>query len=112
MVRQLESKITDKCIAYLEGLRERGYKIYYERRTGEGGFGYKKGIPDMWIVIDGVHIECELKTPWGERTPLQEKFALYFKKLGIEYFWPKSFSEFKKYIDKRLKIDSGETFWE
>ena len=76
MSRQIETNITKDCLKLLDNLIENGYPIYYEHRSGGGGFAYKKGIPDLFIVVNGIHIECEMKTPFGSRDAMQEKWEL------------------------------------
>lgn len=98
MAKQLESNISKECLKWLDELIDKGYPIYYEHRSGSGGFNYKKGIPDLFIVANGRHIECEMKTPYGSRSPMQEKWAYKFGQLGIAYMCPTSFEEFKEYI--------------
>ena len=102
MVKQLESLITDKCLRYLDDLIAQDKPIFYEHRSGSVGFSYKKGIPDTWFTVNGIHVECELKTPYGHRSTLQEKYELIFKSRNIRYICPKSFEEFKEYVDKIL----------
>jgi len=100
MSRQQESKITGKCLKYLDKLKESGVFIYYEHRSGQGGFSYKKGIPDLFIVINSVHIECEFKTESGKLSTMQEKYKLMFERLKIPYICPHSFEEFEEEIKK------------
>lgn len=102
MVRQLESLITNDCLNYLTKLEKEGKPIYHEHRSGSVGFSVKKGIPDLFVVINGIHIECELKTPVGKRSTMQEKYEVIFKSKGIKYICPHSFDEFKTYIDSLL----------
>jgi len=104
MSRQAESKLANKCINYLETLIDNGLPVYYEHRSGGGGFNYRKRIPDLFLVLDGVHVECELKTPKGRRSTLQEKWAMRFELLHIKYICPHTFEEFKEYIDTFLNI--------
>ena len=103
MARQVETNISQECLKLLDNLIDNGYPIYYEHRSGSGGFNYKKGIPDMFIVINGMHVECEMKTDSGRRSPMQEKWAMKFERLGVKYICPKSFVEFRDYIMSLLK---------
>lgn len=103
MAKQIESEITADCLKLLDNLQANGYNVYYEHRSGGGGFNYKKGIPDLFIVINGKHIECEMKTPIGERSPMQEKWEMKFERLGIRYICPRTFTEFRDYVLTLLK---------
>ena len=102
MSKQAESKIADKCLKYLKELKEGGSPLYFEHRSGSGGFNYKKGIPDMFIVIGSTHIECELKTPIGHLSAMQIKYRNMFLSWGTPYICPRSFEEFKSFIDAYL----------
>lgn len=103
--RQVESIITTKCIKILDDLKKANQPIYYEHRSGAGGFNYKKGIPDLFIVINGQHIECEMKTQAGYLSPMQEKWKMKCEQLNILYVCPHSVDEFKEFIFSILKLD-------
>ena len=98
-----EGKVTKDCLEYLKLLKERGLPIYWEHRSGQGGYSYKKGLPDLFIVIGPYHIEAELKTINGKRSAMQDKYKKIFESHGTPYVCPHSFSEFKEYIDKFLQ---------
>lgn len=100
MSKQLESKISEKCLKYLTELKGRGVPLEWFHRSGTGGFAYKKGIPDMYIIIGSTHIECEMKTPYGHLSIMQEKWRDRFIRNGTPYINPRSFDEFKAFIDK------------
>lgn len=102
MSQQQETKLSTKCINYLKQLKSQGHFIYWEHRTGGGGFNYRKGIPDLFVVINSIHIEVELKTPTGKRSSMQDKWAYIFQENHIHYTCPKSFEDFKKFIDDFL----------
>lgn len=68
-----EKRIQNKILSYLNKLKKEGYPIFYERRQS-GGFSYKKGIPDIYVVYDGKHIEIEVKKKGGKLSTMQEKF--------------------------------------
>ena len=99
MSKQLEAKISEKCLEYLKELKDRGVPIEWFHRSGSGGFQYKKGIPDMYIVIGLIHIECEMKTPTGHLSSMQIKWRDRFIRNGTPYVNPRSFQEFKEFID-------------
>ena len=102
MAKQLEAKISKKCLDYLQELKDRGVPIEWFHRSGSGGFAYKKGIPDMYIIIGPIHIECEMKTPFGHLSTMQVKWRDRFIRHGTPYVNPRSFEEFKSYIDTFL----------
>lgn len=68
-----ENKIQRQIINYIKELEKQGFPIFYERRQA-GGFNYKKGRPDLFIVYKGIHIEVELKREGGHQSSMQEKF--------------------------------------
>ena len=79
-----ERKVKDEIAAYLQKRSTAGDKIYGEAREA-GGYTYKKGLPDIWIVYNGIHLEVEIKGPRGVRSPMQVKWEQIFNRLGIRY---------------------------
>ena len=98
-----EAKLTDKVEAYLDDLQKRGLPLFYEHRSGAGGFAYKKGSPDFFVVINGIHIEVELKAPDGKRSTMQDKFKWRCEnEWHIPYCCPRTLEEFKQYLEQFL----------
>ena len=98
-----ESLLTKKVVDYLDELQKKGLPVFYEHRSGSGGFNYKKGIPDFYFVINGIHVECELKAPGGKRSTMQDKFKYRCEAIWkIRYLCPSSFEEVKEVIDSLL----------
>ena len=79
-----EKQVQNSLIAYMKKLQDSGVPIYYERRQA-GGFSYKMGIADLYAVINGQHIEIEVKAPGGKLSPMQEKWRDKCKKLHIQW---------------------------
>ena len=102
--RTKESALADECLEYIKYLSEGGAPIYLEHRSGSGGFNYKKGVPDIFLVINGKHIEIELKAPNGKLSTMQEKFKWRCETIWkIPHFVPRTFEEFKEVVDKYLE---------
>lgn len=96
-----ESQIQKSFINYLKKLQKEGKNIFYEKRQA-GGYIYRKGIPDLYIVINSIHIEVEIKKEGGERSNLQFRWEKYFNKISIPYYVCDNLEEFKKIIKKYL----------
>lgn len=79
-----EKEVQNAIIANLKKMVDQGKPIWFERRQA-GGFSYKKGIPDLYGVANGIHFEIEVKKPGGKTTPLQDKFANRIEKCGAIY---------------------------
>lgn len=79
---------------FLKKLKEEGKPIFYERRQA-GGFSYKKGIPDLYCVYYGYHIEIEVKAENGELSVMQEKFRDMCTKNKIFWICSNSLDDFK-----------------
>lgn len=79
-----EKRIQNKIVDYLNERQAFGAPIFVERRNA-GGFSYKKGIPDLYAVINGKHVEIEVKQPDGELEPMQEKFRQKCERLNITW---------------------------
>lgn len=79
-----EKRVQNNIVAYLKRLENEGMPIFVERRQA-GGFSYKMGIPDLYAVINGFHLEIEVKAPGGELRPMQEKYKEKCKQKNIAY---------------------------
>lgn len=101
MARQTkEANLTDKVVKYLDELQKRGLPLFYDHRSGSGGYSYKKGIPDLYIVINGIHIECELKAPDGKLSSMQEKFRwLCTSVYHMLYVCPRTLDDLKQFLE-------------
>ena len=101
-----EKIVQNKIIAYLKKLEKEGKPIYIERRQA-GGFAYKMGIADIYVVINGLHIEIETKKPGGKLRPMQEKWRDRCISKRIPWFCisnENELNELKKVIEKYLQF--------
>jgi len=99
-----EQRLTKKILEYFEKLKDRGLPIYWEHRSGQGGLGYKKGLPDFFAVYDGQHLEIECKGSRGKQSTLQRKFQWKCETIyHIPYCCPHSFEEFIAFISNYIK---------
>lgn len=94
-----EKEVQNAIMNYFDKLKQLGINNYVERRQA-GGFAYKLGLPDLFVVIFGLHIEIEVKQPGGEVRATQEKWARRFTELGAHYICADSVDTVKKYITK------------
>lgn len=79
-----EKRIQNSIVSYFKRLESEGFPVYIERRQA-GGFSYKMGIPDLYAVVDGFHLEIEVKRPGGQLRPMQEKYRKMCLKKNIAY---------------------------
>lgn len=93
-----EKEVQNAIISYFKNLRDKGIDNYVERRQA-GGFSYKIGLPDLWVIIQGRHIEIEVKQANGNLRATQEKWAKRFEQLGVIYICAKSVDDVKDVID-------------
>lgn len=99
-----EASLTKKIIDYFDDLQKKGLPLYYEHRSGSGGYGYKKGVPDFFFVINGTHVECELKTPTGKLSTMQEKFKWRCEtEWKIAYVCPRTLEDLKEFLEPFLR---------
>ncbi len=97
-----EAKLKKKIIDYVKKLQSNGVKIYMEPRI-VGGYTYRKGVPDYWIVLNGEHIEIEVKREDdGVLSTMQLEYQRYFKDLGISCFAIDSLKEFQSIIEAKM----------
>lgn len=91
-----EKKIQNEIINYFKEYKN----IYVERRQAMG-IAYRKGSADIFVVIEGFHIEIEIKAENGEPSSLQLKWEDRCKNLWhIPYFRVKSLKEIKEIMER------------
>lgn len=95
-----EKKVQDKVLEYLKQLEAAGHPIFYERRQATATS--KKGLPDIYMIYAGVHIEIEVKEPNGVQSVAQEKWEIKFAKMGVPYLLIKDINEFKEFVENNL----------
>lgn len=96
-----EKIVQDDIIDYIKELKKLNHPIDFERRQA-GGFNYKKGKPDLFIIYNGIHIELEVKAPGGKQTPLQIKFEKKCKNKNICPYM--CIDSLEKFIEELWKI--------
>lgn len=94
-----EKQVQNRIIAFLKKEETAGEPLFFERRQA-GGFSYKRGIPDLYAVFNGVHIEIEVKAINGKLSTMQEKFRDKCKKRNILYICTNSLDEFIAFFYK------------
>lgn len=92
-----EKQIQNDILDYLKHLKQSFEPIFYERRQA-GGFSYKKGIPDIYCVYYGIHIEIEVKKPGGQLSTMQEKFRDMCETNNIKWICVDDVSQIKEYM--------------
>ena len=94
-----EKEVQNQIVAYFKRLNDAGINNYVERRQA-GGFSYKMGLPDLFVVIFGKHIEIEVKQPGGQPRATQEKWARRFTEMGAIYLCADSVIDVIDLIEK------------
>lgn len=102
-----EKRVQNSIMSYLHTLQQQGLPVFAERRQA-GGFSYKMGIPDLYAVIDGIHLEIEVKRPDGQLRPMQEKFRDKCKLLHIHWTCVDNIDQFKYYLLSNFNIISSD----
>lgn len=88
-----EKEVQNKILEELHNMRDEGLPIFFERRQA-GGISYKKGMPDIYVVFNGIHIEIEVKRLGGHLSTMQEKWIHIFEQIGIKCIVADSFESF------------------
>ena len=96
-----EKRVQNKIVEYLSTLQDQGYPVFVERRNA-GGFSYKKGIPDLYAVINSIHLEIEVKRPGGKLSTMQIKYSEKCNRLGILWICVDNLEDIKKLTEKLL----------
>lgn len=99
-----EGLIKNKITEWMKNLEKKGYPVYVERRQA-GGLAYRKGIPDIYAIINGEHLEIEVKAPGGHLSTMQEKFRDRMKRINCKYICVNSVLEFKQFILNNFGIN-------
>lgn len=94
-----EKKVQNKILIYLKELKENNEPLFFERRQA-GGYSYKKGIPDIYAVYYGLHIEIEVKKVGGKLSIMQEKFRDMCYKNNIKYICTDDIDDFVNFMNK------------
>lgn len=99
-----EKIIQNSIINYLKKLENEGEKIFYQRRQA-GGFNYHKGLPDIYVVYNGLHIEIEVKAEKGKQSEMQIKWQKRFEKLNIKYICCKNVDDLKEFLKEVKQLE-------
>lgn len=92
-----EKRVQIQIIDYLDSLKEEGLPLEWFRRDAIGP-NYKKGLPDIWVITNGRHIEIEVKAPGciNERSAKQIEWEKRFNACRIPYMVVDSLERFKE----------------
>lgn len=98
-----EKRVQTSCINYLKSLKDKGHPLLIERRQA-GGFSYKMGIPDVYFVYDGRHIEFEVKAPGKSLSTMQEKWRDKCKALNILWLCADDVQQLKDFMLQHFNV--------
>ena len=96
-----EKIVQSEIMSYFAKLKSLDLPIMYDRRQA-GGFSYKMGIPDLYAVYNGIHVEIEVKRPGGSQSPMQEKYEMMCKKCNILYICASSLLEVENFFKNNV----------
>lgn len=99
-----EKRVQTPILRYLKRLQDEGKPVFFERRQA-GGASYKMGIPDIYAVIAGKHLEIEVKAPGGKMSPMQEHWRDKFKSLGIAWICTDKLQDVIDIVERMLRND-------
>ena len=98
-----EKIVQSGVIKYMEQLIKEGKKVKYFRREAIGQ-AYEKGIPDIYAIVYGLHVEIECKRQAGGRmSSSQVKKMVELEAVGSRYICPTSVEEFIVFIEEVIK---------
>lgn len=103
-MKQDETKFKEKVQTDLDKLPKTEYM-----KTQERG---RKGVPDMFVCINGQMVVMELKIPGEELEPLQEVTLNRWEKSGAMAFrtdselWPYHYEVLKELANRVLFVES------
>lgn len=98
-----EKRVQNAIVDYLHELEKADAPVFVERRNA-GGFSYKKGIPDLYAVVNGFHMEIEVKQPGEELSTMQMKFRDKCKRLNICWVCADRVEDVSTIVEELLKV--------
>ena len=98
-----EKRVQNAIVDYLNELQKSGKAVFVERRNA-GGFSYKKGIPDLYAVINGIHLEIEVKQPGASLETMQEKYRDKCKRLNIAWVCADCLEDVSRIVECLLRL--------
>lgn len=98
-----EKKVQNKIIKYLQSIdyKHRGPLMRVRRNSDEPN--YVEGSADIYVVINGVHIEIEIKRPGGERSTAQIRWERICSIIGAPYLVTDNVEDVIKIVNKYAK---------
>lgn len=100
-----EKRVQNAIINYLKNLKDSGLPIYYERRQATATS--KIGVPDLFVIYKGKHIEIECKKPvGGSLRTMQEKQRDILQSAGAIWMCPTDVEEVKKLFNDLIIQDN------
>lgn len=100
-----EKRVQNSLMKYMSNLETDGHPIFFERRQA-GGFSYKMGIPDLYAVYNGRHIEIEVKAPGEHLRPMQIKFKQQCERKNILYICCSDLQDLRQFFTNNFNFDS------
>jgi len=98
-----EKIVQNGIIKYMDQMIKQGEKIRYFRREAIGQ-AYQSGIPDLYAIVRGLHVEIECKREAGGKvSQLQIKKRAELESVGSRYICPNSVEEFKEFIEEVIR---------
>lgn len=101
MAQTPEGKVKKQITDWLDRYRETHHLEYFRRDAI--GFNYKEGLPDLWLVCNGKHLEIETKAPGGSPSGPQLKWEARFKRCGSLYWRGHSLADFIAYFTENVE---------
>lgn len=102
-----EKTLQNKVIEYLKKLKEKNIPVFWNKRQS-GGWNYRIGLPDLYVVINGKHLEIEIKSPERDIVykPEQLLWKTEFEKLNIPHLISNNYQEIVGFIIKNGEIEN------
>lgn len=99
-----EKRVQTPTLKYLTKLKDEGLPIFFERRQAMATS--KMGLPDIYVLFKGKHIEIECKKPiGGELRTMQEKQRDILIRAGAIWICPTSVQEVKDLFEELIIQD-------
>jgi hypothetical protein len=100
MAKGPEKKTQDAILALLRGYTAQGLPVVAFRRQA-GALGHD-GLPDLYAVVAGRHLEIEVKSKTGTLGPLQRKWGEIIRSAGGEWICADDPAQVKALVERIL----------
>ena len=92
-----EAKLLAACVKELKLLKAGGRRVWWVKLHGSAMM--TRGLPDLYVLIEGRSLWIELKAPGNRPSPLQWHRIGEIQDAGGESYWCDTLENFKRLLE-------------